>query len=95
MHLWEFDTSAFGKTVISAKSQLRAIEIYEGETGELHQIPNKLFGNIEFALDKRPPGLTVWMRVKDGCIHAADDADTWARAWPNQVLEFVEMWGEQ
>lgn len=97
MHLYKFDAICFEEMVISAESQLKAIEIFEGETGELYRIPSQMYGGIEFAFKRgvMDLGLIVQIAADDGCIHAIADADAWAEYWPNRIIEFKEWWGEQ
>lgn len=95
MHLYRF-IDGDDETIVSAPKQSKAIEIYEGDTGDLHRTPSQMYGGIEFALEPgTDTGLAVRMKADDGYIHAIADADVWAAHWPNQVIEFAEMWGEQ
>lgn len=57
MHLYRF-TDDDGEAIVSAPSQLKAIEIYEGNTGDLP--PSQMYGSIEFALE---PGTDTGLAV--------------------------------
>lgn len=95
MHLFKF--TGDGKDVfISARTRLGAIEIYDRKVDRLHGIVNQQYGNIEFAFKSNVElGTIVRIQGDDGYAHAVADANEWAAHWPNQVIEFVQKWGEQ
>ena len=106
MHIWNF-THNDNKTLISAESQTKAIEIYEKETGNKfvstvsritdgvpQMTPNQQYGDLLFLFSgDLPVRLPVTATIADN--YASDDADNWAAHWPNQMIEFAEVWGEQ
>lgn len=110
MHLYRF-TDGDDEIIVSAPSQLKAIEIYEGDTGkafvsvvshttngEPHMTPNQQYGNLIFSFaGDLPTGLPATAMVcgTDDESCAVADADAWAEHWPNRVIEFVQVWGEQ
>ena len=109
MHLYKFNTDD-GEIIISAAAPLKAIEIYKAETGKTfvstlshitdgkpQMTPNQLYGNIIFSfcgdLPMDLPDTFTGGTNDESC--AVADADAWAVHWPNQVVEFDQMWGEQ
>lgn len=88
MKLYRFADGA----IVSAQGQLKAIEIYEGETGKLHFIPNQMYGNLAFCFEGDML-VSLPATAEIGTRSAIDYVGNWAAHWPNRKLDFLECWG--